>query len=298
MSAWAAGVSAAADVAGLAIGARQNRQNLRHQREVHEYQKRLQERLFAREDNAVQRRAADLEAAGLSKTLAAGSAAPAGGVVGTTAPQHTRDLGRQVADIDALNLMKMKEEVGVTAAQKRLLVAQAEKARTESGFVEAMQPHRLTEIQLQNDVNHLLNPMRVRRLGQDIASGEIRVRRDEIAEEAERLGVTNREIDIVRNGLGADLDRLNLSLSDQRLMAAIVANDLARLNLAARGYDIEYNIGRGHPTTGGTYGGLVGGVTQALQQASSMLEHSFGPSPLSQGPLADIMNQIFDRRSQ
>jgi len=39
--------------------------------------KRRREEQYAREDNAVQRRAADLEAAGLSKTLAAGSAAQA-----------------------------------------------------------------------------------------------------------------------------------------------------------------------------------------------------------------------------
>jgi len=39
--------------------------------------KKRREEQYAREDNAVQRRAADLEAAGLSKTLAAGSAAQA-----------------------------------------------------------------------------------------------------------------------------------------------------------------------------------------------------------------------------
>ena len=37
-----------------------------------EYQKNLQNQIFNREDNAVQRRVHDLQAAGLSKTLAAG----------------------------------------------------------------------------------------------------------------------------------------------------------------------------------------------------------------------------------
>ena len=40
-----------------------------------DYQKNLQKQIFAREDNAVSRRAADLKNAGLSKTLAAGDAA-------------------------------------------------------------------------------------------------------------------------------------------------------------------------------------------------------------------------------
>ncbi len=48
------------------------------------YQKALQQQIFAREDNSIQRRAADLQSAGLSKTLAAGSGAGAGSVVSTS----------------------------------------------------------------------------------------------------------------------------------------------------------------------------------------------------------------------
>lgn len=47
-----------------------------------DYQKSLQNEIFAREDNAVQRRVKDLEAAGLNVNLAAGSAAGTGSVVG------------------------------------------------------------------------------------------------------------------------------------------------------------------------------------------------------------------------
>lgn len=49
-----------------------------------EYQKYLQNQIFAREDNSVQRRVADLQSAGLSKTLAAGDGAGAGSVVSTS----------------------------------------------------------------------------------------------------------------------------------------------------------------------------------------------------------------------
>lgn len=58
-------------------------QNLQFQNENLQYQKDLQKQIFAREDNAVRRRVDDLVAAGLSPTLAAGSAANAGQAIET-----------------------------------------------------------------------------------------------------------------------------------------------------------------------------------------------------------------------
>jgi len=55
-----------------------NERNLAFQREAIDYNKWAQRETWSREDNAVQRRRADLEAAGLSPILAAGSSAQAG----------------------------------------------------------------------------------------------------------------------------------------------------------------------------------------------------------------------------
>ena len=70
------------------------------QREQMAYQRDLQNRLFQREDNAVQRRVADLEAAGLSPVLAAGSSAQAGPVVSTVTPhfEALEDVGKKMMD--------------------------------------------------------------------------------------------------------------------------------------------------------------------------------------------------------
>lgn len=77
---------------GFQENKRVNDLNYQLQKDNLAYQKELQKVIFAREDNAVQRRVADLRKAGLSPTLAAGSSAGAGSVIGTTAPQKVSDL--------------------------------------------------------------------------------------------------------------------------------------------------------------------------------------------------------------
>lgn len=99
-------------------------QNLQFQDENLQYQKNLQKQIFAREDNAVQRRVSDLVAAGLSPTLAAGSSANAGQAVETQAlhndysPQTMPTYGLSSmlgAGLDALKsvgeLNKQKAEI-------------------------------------------------------------------------------------------------------------------------------------------------------------------------------------------
>lgn len=83
------------------------------QKKQFEYQKQLQERVFQREDTAVQRRSADMANAGLSKTLAAGGAASAGPVVQTQAPQLSG-----MGDVDGV-IKGMSADSQINAANER-----------------------------------------------------------------------------------------------------------------------------------------------------------------------------------
>ncbi len=106
-------------IAGTVDSIKTNKENLALQKDNLAYQKDLQKTLFQREDNAVQRRVADLKAAGLSPTLAAGSSAGAGSVVSTSAPQKKSNLESYLA----------LASVGTALAQQQKAQTEADIAR-------------------------------------------------------------------------------------------------------------------------------------------------------------------------
>lgn len=118
-----------------------NERNLDYQRQAQDYNKWAQQQTWNREDNAVQRRTADLRAAGLSPTLAAGSSAQAGSptkidpsvssdalgtegfISGTTRAAQTQqsiaaaEAARATAALNTANIQKTVAETERTQAQ-------------------------------------------------------------------------------------------------------------------------------------------------------------------------------------
>lgn len=93
------------------------------------YQKAIQNQIFAREDNAIQRRASDLQAAGLSKTLAAGSGAGAGSVVSTSPFSGGFDgsgFGGKAPERSAVDLLSTALSFAEASASIKKVNAEAE----------------------------------------------------------------------------------------------------------------------------------------------------------------------------
>lgn len=118
--------------------------NAYQQQREFDYARDIQNQIFEREDNAVQRRVADLEKAGLSKTLAAGSGAGAGSVVSThlanvgnptsNAPRSSLTLQHSMLDVlkSVEEIKGIKEQIDVAKAQKNRINAETKSVELEN----------------------------------------------------------------------------------------------------------------------------------------------------------------------
>lgn len=128
-----------------------NEKNYASMKEQQGYERDLQQTMFEREDNAVQRRAADMEMAGMSKTLAAGNAASAGPVIKSQPPQMSGthlDKSFQQNQLK-IALMTQSADIARTVAQTKLINAQAEKEKTVTG----LNKEKNTAVVLENALN-------------------------------------------------------------------------------------------------------------------------------------------------
>lgn len=104
------------------------------------WQQEAQKTVWEREDNAVQRRAADLEAAGMNRLLAAGSGAASSAPIHPDVPQapdysHIGDP-LLVAAQTKMSLAKQRADISQTEAQTRLVEGQLQTVETNNQLLQ------------------------------------------------------------------------------------------------------------------------------------------------------------------
>lgn len=194
-------------------------QNYALQKENLEWQKEQFGIMQQREDNAVQRRVADLKAAGLSPTLAAGSAAQAHQPVSTQAPQK-----------GMTNYMRLTESLNMASAYLQLQQQKKDIARTDA---ETERVREQIKSDQQNRTYQQLDYL-LRERGVNLDSERVKIQQ-------EQLGISREQL--AHDAMRIVNDTTRISHDAQRLLnegerIAIENNhlDLARLmNEAQRG---------------------------------------------------------------
>lgn len=144
-----------------------NERNIAMQRETNQMNERLMRENWSREDNAVQRRKADLVAAGLSPVLAAGSAAQSSAPIKMDSPQ-SQDWGPSSTGA-AMQAILGATQVSKTQMDNKLTAEQIGKVAADTTNVKQATLASQQNMKIQN----IMTALQTRAINADIAKKQI-----------------------------------------------------------------------------------------------------------------------------
>ena len=243
----AAGLSAGAQGAGAIA-------NYMAQKSQASYQKDMQKKAWEREDNAVQRRKADLLAAGLSPVLAAGSAATTMAPIRIEAPQMDTaaiaTASKTLTDgmMTALAMKQGAASITKTAAETANIQAQQHKTEVETEFMTQNNPTVIESNKIARDVANATKPANVNRAFAEVKGINLDNANRILDSKIKNLQVTNAEIDIVKNRISVTAARMGIPEKALDIVSKKIALDLKENELDNALYDKQWYRESGLPT--------------------------------------------------
>lgn len=211
-----------------------------------QYQKEYNQQVFERSDNAVQRAALDMERAGLSKTLAAGSPAAVGG--NSAAPQKVDTS--QIALQNALNISNTMADINMKKAQIKQVNAQTDYQNTVTQNYEKQLETDLALKESETILNRTQNKIREieAKYADKINFNQVQKLGYEVLNLYSNKNLTDKEIELKAEQIANTIqERQNLSQSEKN---AVLEYARSLLEYYARARDLNINQRFGFTSNG------------------------------------------------
>jgi len=253
-----AALPAIAAIGQTALGVGQFALELKNQR----YMKDVQKETWRREDNSIQRRVADLKAAGLSPVLAAGQGAATSAPVKLEVPQVPKVEG--IAQ--SLALMQMKANIAQTNAQAAKLKEDAVGQKLANEFAGSANPITLSIKQKEEELAYLTQAARSELVAFQAANEKMKWSLDNRFAAAMRSGeVTIQDQKVMQGQLQTLLKEKELSQAELDYLSKKLLMDMNQYDLEKwKQIGLPTNAGmdvmtRGGTVVGGALGEMLGG---------------------------------------
>lgn len=222
--------------------------NFQEQKRTNNWNKYAQRVTWQREDNAVQRRVKDLEAAGLSPTLAAGSAASVSSPTRVETPEMRPGPGQRYLESVStyLALARQKEDIARVQAENKYISVQTERAqqevegkKIENAFRTQYNPGRVEQVRLQNMLARDLNPQKVREIVTRVENMSYEGAKKKADAQIAQTRVTREQVQLVKDKIYNQLLEQNVSKAKIDVIAKELAVKISEIQRRQKAHDLD-----------------------------------------------------------